>query len=877
MSEHKGNWEQYLPLVEYAYNNIVHLSTSKAPFEIVEGGKKVPPILHTKDKVFEADKYLQDMDEMYKKVKMALEKTQAKQNKAANRHCREVVFSLGDWVLLRFEKARLKKMKGKERLFPKLSMRYYEPFQVSSGGYLGMFNSSTVGMLRNKVFAVEFDTHQNLPFKDPNDNHIGVDLNSVISLKTNNLSTLGIVLNEGKKLICWVDYDGHQRYLWVYLAHSPSDKPSSPAISMALDLAPYMKDNMYVGFSSATGTRAELHTIYSWWFLAGFGNLTLPLSPSSSTKPLAKLGRRNIVIAVFSLAVMVGFLCLICVYARGRWRRQSKHLVDILLPVACWMFWKESITSEVRSTRCLKLATPTVELLAWLWRTRLARKLDQLHAMTWWEVLLKRKMRLLHKGEAWHLEDKGRNRRKGNGAVHVLVFEERSEEDSCDEGDSEGRVNVIRQIKLCQLAESKSEKEKVLEEDEEASAAPSLVAEGQQREFTMQDEDRPVYKRYLIGTNSFIVLEESEAELFQRRGSFLIPQETPIDGQELADSKKDADPVVPPFATPQARSKQKKAGFVEVGFETGLRQLQPETLYMSADGSSSDKFFRRRGSFLVHPEDVVGLKGPTSSDKKDENVFVAQALAEHDADADSQKIDDVISPRTRSLQKPTASSTSKSATTHMQVQPEAMYITTDDSSSHQFSMRRGSFLVHPENVNLMGATSSTEKVAEPTVLCVVEHDRDRDSRRGIDLRRGSFMLPRVEQDIATTSRDRDVRRGSFILVEDASSSHKPEDRDQGIGSVLDQGSLLIPRVDREKESSLDRRIDVRRGSFILVDDAGSSFKPESRHQTEESVSNLKDSGLQNSFTSESAKPPQHPISRADEGSKSHVVHQWLFD
>ncbi|MCO5586100.1 hypothetical protein L7F22_040039 [Adiantum nelumboides] len=108
VSEHKGKWEQYLPLVEYAYNNTVHSSTGKAPFEIVEGGKKVPPILHTKDKIFEADKYVQDMDEMYKKVKVALEKTRTKQKKAADSHRREVVFSLGDWVLLRFEKARLK-------------------------------------------------------------------------------------------------------------------------------------------------------------------------------------------------------------------------------------------------------------------------------------------------------------------------------------------------------------------------------------------------------------------------------------------------------------------------------------------------------------------------------------------------------------------------------------------------------------------------------------------------------------------------------------------------------------------------------------------------------------------------------------------------
>ena len=130
VSDHKEQWEQYLPLVEYAYNNTVHSSTGKAPFEIVEGGKKVPPILHTKDKIFEADKFTKDWEEAYKKVKEALQKTQAKQKKAADRHRRHLEFALGDWVLLRFEKARLKKMKGKERLYPKLSMRYYGPFQV---------------------------------------------------------------------------------------------------------------------------------------------------------------------------------------------------------------------------------------------------------------------------------------------------------------------------------------------------------------------------------------------------------------------------------------------------------------------------------------------------------------------------------------------------------------------------------------------------------------------------------------------------------------------------------------------------------------------------------------------------------------------------
>ena len=71
------------------------------PLRIVEGGKKVPPILHTKDKIFEAEKYVEDWEEAYKKVKEALQRTQAKQKKAADRHRRHLEFALGDWVLLR--------------------------------------------------------------------------------------------------------------------------------------------------------------------------------------------------------------------------------------------------------------------------------------------------------------------------------------------------------------------------------------------------------------------------------------------------------------------------------------------------------------------------------------------------------------------------------------------------------------------------------------------------------------------------------------------------------------------------------------------------------------------------------------------------------
>ncbi|MCO5550114.1 hypothetical protein L7F22_003594 [Adiantum nelumboides] len=131
ISDQKTQWERYLPLVEFAYNNTIHSLTGKAPFEIVEGAMKVPPFLSTKDKIFEADEYTRDLDTAFAKVRETLQKSQERQKKAADCHRRDLKLKENDWVLLRFEKACLRKKKGKERFFPKLSMRYYGPFQIT--------------------------------------------------------------------------------------------------------------------------------------------------------------------------------------------------------------------------------------------------------------------------------------------------------------------------------------------------------------------------------------------------------------------------------------------------------------------------------------------------------------------------------------------------------------------------------------------------------------------------------------------------------------------------------------------------------------------------------------------------------------------------
>ncbi|MCO5560669.1 hypothetical protein L7F22_014286 [Adiantum nelumboides] len=127
ISDQKTQWKRCLPLVEFAYNNTIHSSTGKAPFEIVEGVRKVPPFLSTKDKILEANEYTRDLDTDFAKVRETLQKSQERQKKAADLHRHDSKLKENDWVLLRFDKARLRQKKGKEEL----SMRYYGPFQIT--------------------------------------------------------------------------------------------------------------------------------------------------------------------------------------------------------------------------------------------------------------------------------------------------------------------------------------------------------------------------------------------------------------------------------------------------------------------------------------------------------------------------------------------------------------------------------------------------------------------------------------------------------------------------------------------------------------------------------------------------------------------------
>ncbi|CDP10820.1 unnamed protein product [Coffea canephora] len=142
--------------------------------------------------------------------------------------------------------------------------------------FLGLFNTSTDGNRTNHVFAVELDTIQNPDFVDINDNHVGIDINSMTSkvsqpasYQANNKNLFdNLTLSSGQEMQLWVEYDGVARRIDVTLAPVAASKPHTPLLSLTYDLSPIFQQSMYVGFSAATSPRdiGSSHFILGWSF-----------------------------------------------------------------------------------------------------------------------------------------------------------------------------------------------------------------------------------------------------------------------------------------------------------------------------------------------------------------------------------------------------------------------------------------------------------------------------------------------------------------------------------------------------------------------------------------------------------------------------------
>ncbi|RVW95931.1 L-type lectin-domain containing receptor kinase VII.1 [Vitis vinifera] len=174
---------------------------------------------------------------------------------------------------------------------------------TTSAQNLGFLNHTNNGNSINHVFGVEFDVFQNEEFDDISNNHVGINVNSLTSMSAHEagywpdngkISSGGgnssseedeksfkrLQLNNGKNYQVWIDYlDLH---LNVTMAEAGKTRPQRPLLSVALNLSDVFLDDMYVGFTAATGRLVESHRILAW----SFSNSNFSLSSELITSGL---------------------------------------------------------------------------------------------------------------------------------------------------------------------------------------------------------------------------------------------------------------------------------------------------------------------------------------------------------------------------------------------------------------------------------------------------------------------------------------------------------------------------------------------------------------------------------------------------------------
>ena len=129
MMEFEGNWDEYLPLMEFAYNKSYHWSIKMASFEALYGRKFHSPI-----KWFEAGEakligsdLVMDAMEKVKFIREKLQATQDHQKSYVDVRRWDLEFQEGDCVFLKVSPMKGIMWFGKKG---KLAPRYIRPFSI---------------------------------------------------------------------------------------------------------------------------------------------------------------------------------------------------------------------------------------------------------------------------------------------------------------------------------------------------------------------------------------------------------------------------------------------------------------------------------------------------------------------------------------------------------------------------------------------------------------------------------------------------------------------------------------------------------------------------------------------------------------------------
>ncbi|KAL5544113.1 hypothetical protein UlMin_007897 [Ulmus minor] len=197
---------------------------------------------------------------------------------------------------------------------------FSSPPNALASQYFGLFTNATVRSAA-PLFAVEFDTGRNPEFGDPDDNHIGIDLNSIESSKVQSAGFYNssgqfvpIRMRDGSNVRAWIEFDGINFEINVTVAPVGVSRPARPTLSYRDPaIANYVSPEMFVGFSASKTQWVEAQRILAW-SLSDTGvareinttNLPVFLLPDSSSSSLSTGAIAGISIACVVFLIICG-------------------------------------------------------------------------------------------------------------------------------------------------------------------------------------------------------------------------------------------------------------------------------------------------------------------------------------------------------------------------------------------------------------------------------------------------------------------------------------------------------------------------------------------------------------------------------------------
>nr|GFC17136.1 putative nucleotidyltransferase, ribonuclease H [Tanacetum cinerariifolium] len=125
----KGSWDDYICLVEFAYNNSWHASIKCAPFEMLYGRKCHASICwdQVRERVIEGPEMIEVTNKKVAVAKEKLKEARTLQKSYADKHRKSLEFQPGDRVLLKVSPARGVRRFG---IKGKLSPCFIGPFEI---------------------------------------------------------------------------------------------------------------------------------------------------------------------------------------------------------------------------------------------------------------------------------------------------------------------------------------------------------------------------------------------------------------------------------------------------------------------------------------------------------------------------------------------------------------------------------------------------------------------------------------------------------------------------------------------------------------------------------------------------------------------------